>query len=120
DTMVGFPKQDRREVYKFLAPHLRDKESLEEFSFPAQYMFKDLPPELDDNIDPVAVVVDNLDRFGIETAMVGVAADREHAIRAIAEHPGRFLGSFGVDPTQGMDGVRALEHAVTELGAVAA
>jgi predicted TIM-barrel fold metal-dependent hydrolase len=120
DTMVGFPKQDRREAYRFLAPHLRDKESLEEFSFPAQYMFKDLPPELDDNIDPVAVVLDNLDRFGVEQAMVGVAADRDHAIRALADHPDRFIGSFAVDPTQGMDGVRALEHAVTELGARAA
>ena len=120
DTMVGLPKRDRREVYRFLDPHLRDKESREEFRFPAEYMFKDVPEDLEDNVDPVAVVLDNLDRFGIAQAMIGVAPDREDALRALRDHPDRFLASFAVDPTQGMDGVRALEHAVTELGAIAA
>ena len=27
DTMIGFPSTDRREIYKFLAPNLRDSES---------------------------------------------------------------------------------------------
>jgi hypothetical protein len=108
DTMVGFPKRDRREVYKFLAPHLRDRESKEEFSFPAQYMFKDLPPEVEDNVDPVAVVLDNMDRFGVERAMVGVRKDREDAIRALREHPDRFFASVEIDPSGGMDAVRYL------------
>ena len=120
DTMVGFPKRDRRAVYEFLAPHLRDRESKEEFTFPAQYMFKDLPPEVDDNVDPVAVVLDNMDRYEVAQAMIGVAPDREDALRAMADHPDRFIGSFAVDPTQGMDGVRAPEHAVEHLGARAA
>lgn len=120
DTMVGFPKADRREVYKFLAPHLRDKESLEEFKFPAQYMFKDIPEDLEDNVDPVAVVLDNMDRFGVEQAMVGVGPGRDDANRAMKEHPGRFLGSVAVEPNDGMDGVRHLVDAVENYGARAA
>jgi len=108
DTMVGFPNQDRREVYRFLDPHLRDRESKEEFTFPAQYMFKDLPDEAEENVDTVAVVLDNLDRHGIERAMVGVKPDREEAIRALRDHPDRFFASVEIDPNGGMDAVRYL------------
>jgi predicted TIM-barrel fold metal-dependent hydrolase len=120
DTMVGFPKPDRREVYKFLAPHLRDKESLEEFRFPAQYMFKDVPPDLEDNVDPVAVVVDNLDRFGIDKAMIGVGPGRDDADRALKDFPDRFIPSASVDPNQGMDAVRFLVEMHDRYGIKAA
>jgi uncharacterized protein len=108
DTMVGFPKRDRREVYKFLAPNLRDKQSQDEFSFPAQYMFKDIPEDVDDNVDPVAVVLDNLDRFGVAQAMVGVTKEREESVRAVTDHPDRFIGCVSIDPNSGMDAVRHL------------
>jgi predicted TIM-barrel fold metal-dependent hydrolase len=39
---------------------------------------------------------------------------------AVRAHPDRFHGLAGIDPTQGMDGVRALEHAVRELGFIGA
>lgn len=39
---------------------------------------------------------------------------------AVAAHPDRFLGLIGVDPTEGMAGVREMEHAITELGFVGA
>ncbi|MDD9797824.1 MAG: amidohydrolase family protein [Alphaproteobacteria bacterium] len=39
---------------------------------------------------------------------------------AIAQYPDRFLGLVGIDPYQGMEGVRALEHAVRELGFIGA
>ncbi len=107
DTMCGFPSRDRREVYKFLAPHLRDDES-KSFRFPAQYMFKDVPPDLEDNVDPVAVVLDNLDRFGIDKAMIGVGPGRDDADRALKEHPERFIASAAVDAAQVMDAVRFL------------
>jgi predicted TIM-barrel fold metal-dependent hydrolase len=119
DTMCGFPSRDRRQVYKFLAPHLRDQES-KDFKFPAQYMFKDVPPDLEDNVDPVAVVLDNLDRFGIDKAMIGVGPDREDAQRALKEHPERFIPSAAVDPAQGMDAVRFLVAMHDEYGIKAA
>ena len=43
DLMIGFPEADRRHYYDFLRANLRDHESLDEFEFPAQYMFKDVP-----------------------------------------------------------------------------
>lgn len=44
----------------------------------------------------------------------------ELVAEACAQHPGHFYGLAGIDPTQGMAGVRALEHAVRELGFIAA
>ena len=71
DTMIGLPSHDRREIYKFLAPDLRDDES-GTFKMPAQYMFKDIPEEIDEGVDPVAVTLYNMDRFGVERAMINV------------------------------------------------
>ncbi len=39
---------------------------------------------------------------------------------AVRAHPDRFHGLAGIDPTEGMDGVRALERAVKELGFIGA
>ncbi|MFT8244839.1 amidohydrolase family protein [Roseomonas sp. BN140053] len=44
----------------------------------------------------------------------------EVVARAVREHPGRFHGLAGLNPTEGMAGVRALEHAVKELGFIGA
>ncbi len=110
ETFLGFPSKNRKDVYKFLDPHLRDDES-KGFSFPAQYMFKDVPAELEDNVDPVAIVVDNLDRFGIERGMISVGPGKDDAERAISEYPDRFIGSLAVDPNDGMDAVRAISAA---------
>ena len=90
-------------MYKFLAPHLRDEES-KGFTFPAQYMFKDVPDDLEDNVDPVAVVLDNLDRFGIERGMISVGpGQRGRPSGPCAEHPDRFIPSLSVDPNGGME-----------------
>lgn len=40
--------------------------------------------------------------------------------RAVKEHPDRFCGLAGVDPTEGMRGVRELERVVKEMGFVGA
>jgi hypothetical protein len=39
---------------------------------------------------------------------------------AVQKYPDRFSGLAGVDPTEGMTGVRALEHAVREYGFIGA
>ncbi|NBB82418.1 MAG: amidohydrolase family protein [Alphaproteobacteria bacterium] len=39
---------------------------------------------------------------------------------AVAAHPDRFSGLYGIDPTQGMDGVRGLERAVRDHGFIGA
>ncbi len=44
----------------------------------------------------------------------------ELVANAVASHPDRFSGLVGIDPFEGMDGVRGLEHAVRELGFIGA
>ena len=46
DPGIGFPYQsieEKKRTYDFFRPLLKDKQSLEEFEFPAEYMFKDVP-----------------------------------------------------------------------------
>ena len=43
DLMLGIPSDDQKRVYDFMRPLFRDKESLQSFDFPVQYMFKDFP-----------------------------------------------------------------------------
>ncbi len=120
DTMIGFPSSDRREVYRFLSPSLRDKESQEDFKMPAQYMFKDIPEEIADGVDPVAVTLHNMDTYGVARGMVNVGnEDREAPRRAVRELPDRFLPCIDVDPRGGMDTVRKIKQFHQEWGLVA-
>ena len=44
DTMLGIPEaESRSDWFDAFKPLLRDRESREQFSMPAQYMFKDIP-----------------------------------------------------------------------------
>jgi predicted TIM-barrel fold metal-dependent hydrolase len=120
DTMIGFPSSNRKEVYKFLAPGLRDKESQEDFKMPAQYMFKDIPAEIEEGVDPVAVTLHNMDTYGVARGMVNVGNDqREAPRRAVREMPERFLPCIDVDPRQGMEAVRRIKSFHDEWGVVA-
>jgi len=44
----------------------------------------------------------------------------EVVVRAVEQYPNRFYGLAGVDPTEGMKGVRQLEHAVKDRGFIGA
>ena len=44
----------------------------------------------------------------------------ELVVDAVRRHPGRFYGLAGLDPTAGMEGVRALERSVKEYGFIGA
>ncbi len=117
DLMMGIPSDDQTDWYEFLKPQLREESA--EYEFPVQYMFKDVP-HFERGVDHVALVLDQMDRFGIEKAVVGFSEARGHDLRAVNEHPDRFFGSFSVDPNQGMDGVRALVRAYETHGVKAA
>ena len=46
DLGMGFPYrsiEEKKAAYDFFKANLKDRESLEEMEFPAQYMFKDVP-----------------------------------------------------------------------------
>ena len=46
DTMIGFPHPDMKEVYRFITRQTKDAESKEDFEFPVEYMFKDVPEKV--------------------------------------------------------------------------
>ncbi|HEY8547456.1 MAG TPA: amidohydrolase family protein [Acidimicrobiales bacterium] len=120
DLMLQVPDGNKRDWYRFLADNLRDTESREEFEFPVEYMFKDVPDDLPPDADPVDVVLREMDRYGIEKAMIGVGWERGPSLRGLEAHPDRFIGSWAVDPNKGMDGVRDLVKAYETVGIKAA
>ena len=119
DLMLQIPSEDFSQKYEFLKPLLLDRESREMFKFPAQYMFRDVP-EPGKSADYVSLALTEMDKVGIERAMIGVGIGESDARRALKEHPDRFFGSFEVNPNLGMEGVRALVQAYEELGIKAA
>jgi predicted TIM-barrel fold metal-dependent hydrolase len=120
DLMIGVPEGHKRDWYGFLRNQLMDRESREDFEFPVEYIFKDVPKDIDENADPVTVLLDEMDHFGIERGLIGVTFERSTAMRAAEQHPDRFITSWGVDPNRGMQGVRDLVKAYETLGIKAA
>lgn len=120
DLMLQIPEGSKRDWYRFLTANLRDTESLETYEFPVEYMFKDVPDDLPADADPVHTVLTEMDRFGIERAMIGLGWDRDAALRGLEQHPDRFIGSWAVDPNRGMAGVADLVKAYETLGIKAA
>jgi hypothetical protein len=51
DTMIDFPHQDMKGMYKFITEQTHDAESKEDFEFPVEYMFKDVPDKKLQGID---------------------------------------------------------------------
>jgi predicted TIM-barrel fold metal-dependent hydrolase len=119
DLMMGIPEGSKKEWYGFLRAGLMDDES-KEMEFPAQYMFKEVPKDMDPGADPVAVVLGEMDHFGIDRAMLGVSFERSTSTRAVQEHPDRFFCSYEVNPNLGMQAVRDLVKAYETLGIKAA
>ena len=92
DTMIGFPHGDMKSTYKFITDQTRDKQSKEEFEFPAEYMFKDVPDKkLRDVADHVERVVERGDAFRelLQNALTVnatlVAQQQNEEMRALTE-----------------------------------
>ncbi len=119
DTFLSMPaaRVDQAKKYDWIRRQAMDAET-QAMEMPAQYMFKGVPA-YDRVDDPVDLVLSEMDRHGIERMLVGVQ-EGEHAQRAVARHPGRFLGMYNFDPNRGMEAVRKLERAVREHGLRAA
>jgi predicted TIM-barrel fold metal-dependent hydrolase len=119
DTMLGFPHGDMKALYAFITRQTKDAESREKFEFPAEYMFKDVPDKsLTGSVDPLAVTLGEMDRWGIEKGLIGV--EEGVAADALRLHPDRFIPSASVDPNDGMDGIRKLVKAYETWGIRAA
>jgi predicted TIM-barrel fold metal-dependent hydrolase len=113
DTMIGFPHEGTAQ-YDFIRKQTKDRESKEDFEFPVEYMFKDVPQGLSTD-DPVSLVLQQMDRFGIEKAMIGVSEDS--AQLALKTFPDRFVPSGAlVDPNDVMGSVNAIRREYEQFG----
>jgi predicted TIM-barrel fold metal-dependent hydrolase len=114
DLMLGLPIRDLEKTYGNLRAAARDKESKENFKFPAEYMFKGVPHDWGQEGDPVKVTLQELDRWGIERAKISI--NSEDGQRAVREHPDRFIPGANVDPNRGMEAVYDLVRAHETFG----
>ncbi len=113
DTMVGFPHEGTAQ-YDFIRRQTKDRESKEDFDFPVEYMFKDVPSGLPTD-DPVSLVLQQMDRFGIEKAMIGVSEGS--ADLALKMFPDRFIASGAIsDPNDVMGSVSAIRREYETYG----
>jgi hypothetical protein len=119
DTMIGFPMRDVAKSYEFITRQTKDAESKNEFSFPAQYMFKDVPHEYHGTEDPISVTLEQMDKYNIEWGMIGVGnrdGDSNDGERALKLHPDRFIPSLGVDANHAADAAAAMVRAYEKFG----
>ena len=78
DTMISFPATDFSQ-YEFIRKQLRDSQSRDEYDFPVEYMFKNVPKELYGTENPIDVTLHEMDRFGVE---IGAHRRRENEVGA--------------------------------------
>lgn len=116
DTMLGVPmKEDRSDWFDFFKPLLRDQQSLQQFSMPAQYMFRNIPAA--EGVDDLpGWTVGEMDRFGIERALIGYNEGSPLNDIVRDRFADRFIFDMPVDPNGGVDVVRAVRRAHAEVG----
>jgi uncharacterized protein len=108
DTMIGFPMRDVSKTYAFITNQVKDKESKEEFSFPAQYMFKDVPHEFHGTEDPISITLEQMDKYNIQYGMIGVGEEDGDGERALKLYPNRFIPSMSIDANDGVAAQQAM------------
>jgi predicted TIM-barrel fold metal-dependent hydrolase len=103
-----------KEVYRFITRQTRDAQSKEEFDFPVEYMFKDVPEKaLEGSDDPIGVTLREMDLWGIERGMIGVGGT---GTKALQLHPDRFIASTSADPNEGMAGISRIVREYETFG----
>ena len=113
DTMIGFPHRDMKEAYRFITRQTKDAESKEQFAFPVEYIFKDVPGrDLEGASDPIGTTMREMDLWGVEKGMITIGDAEGLGVKALANHPDRFIASTSADPNDGMPGIARLvsEH----------
>ena len=110
EEALSFRPSDRREFYV-------DKLGVDEATY-SGITHEDMLRRMDEaGIEKAFLIAPKIGRLGLPATYhlpYQVVAD------AVGAHPDRFYGIAGIDPTEGMDGVRELERAVSELGFIGA
>jgi uncharacterized protein len=115
DCMLGIPEaEDRSGWFESFKPLLRDTQSREQFSMPAQYMFKDVP-QTGNPGDFVKWTVEQMDKFGIAKAMCGWN-ENDTSRRARELFPDRFFFELPCNPNNGMEEVARIRRVHAEVG----
>ena len=110
DLMLSIPiSNDNKEFYEFLKPRIMDTQTRDTFKMPAEYMFKDIPTT-EASEDKVAWTIGQMDKFGIDKAMVGGNHVDTERLAELARYPDRFLLSYECDPNRGMEEVRRIRQ----------
>lgn len=113
DLMIGFPKKNAADHYRFLDGAVKDAES-KTMAMPAQYMFKGVPTDVGADADTVDMLLADMDRCGVAKGMVHMGSDE--SIRALRDHPDRIIACADIDPNDIMGSVRRIRTAVQEWG----
>jgi predicted TIM-barrel fold metal-dependent hydrolase len=69
------------------------------------------------NIRRAILIAPKMGRLGLSDSW---HMDPAHVLDAVQKHPTRFSAQLGIDPYEGMSGVRSLERYVTEYGCIGA
>ena len=113
DLMIGFPSRHAERHYDDLRAMAKDAGS-RTMAFPAEYMFKDVPNQLEEGRDPVAETIEAMDRNGVALGMVSLGNESSRA--ALDRHPTRFAASLEVDPNDIGGAVGRIRDAHVEHG----
>jgi len=108
DLMIGFPAADMAKQYAFITQQTKDRQSKEEFEFPAEYMFKNPPDKVLEKDDPIGTTLREMDKWGVEKGMIGVTDEEGNGVKALKQHPDRFIPSGNGDPNKGMQGIEQI------------
>lgn len=109
DLMLNIPGEDQTSWYEFMRPLFLDEGSRNYAKMPAEYMFRNIP-EIDPQSDYIEYTVAEMDKWGVERAMLGISEENHVALEAIKRYPNRFFASLGVNPNNAMDEVRRIER----------
>ena len=115
DLMMNIPDGDPTAWYEFIKPLLLDEESRKHFKMPAQYMFKDIP-QIGEQKDYVGYAIGEMDKWGIQQAMLGISGPNSTNLEACRKHPDRFFVSYSANPNNGMEEVRKIRKLHKEHG----
>lgn len=115
DLMLNIPGDDDSAWYEFMKPLFLDEQSKSVFKMPAQYMFNKIP-HVGQQDDYIAYTVGQMDKWGIERAMLSIAEDKPVTLEAVRRYPTRFFPSLNVNPNNAMDEVRRIKRIHKEHG----
>lgn len=112
DLMVELPQGGAGMGMEQARQLMKDSGSSEFEHHPAEYLFKNAGDQMSTSLT-IDELVGLMDVHGITTAQIDVNPRRPEESHVIFErHPGRFIGSVGINPNLGVKSLRSMRAAV--------